>query len=148
MHYEFTKESVEDSVNSLNDNAEFLDMKIRELRGKLSKEAYALIRILEELRSLCTLHAKKIYNLNKEMEEGNKFEFESNFKIRPSDWLQEPIREFRLAIYPLIRVLIDVIPEESSTKTRALDLWFSGRKHLEERDKERSNPNWKPIREE
>ncbi len=148
MYYDLTKEDVGSSIQSLHDNADYLEGKIRELRGRLSKKANALLQILEELRTQCRQHAKKINKLNEEIEEGNKGEYESDYKVRPADWLPEPLRDFRLNVYPLVKALIDVLPDDSDAKKRALEFWYKGRAHLAEYEKDQVNPSWKPLREE
>ncbi len=147
MYYDLTKEDVGSSVQSLNDNADYLDGKITDLRGRLSKKASALLQIIEELRTQCRQHAKKINKLNQEMEEGNKGEYESDYKVQPADWLPEPLCDFRLTVYPLIKVLIDVLPDDSQAKKRAREYWYNGRAHLSEYEKVQANPSWKTLRE-
>jgi hypothetical protein len=142
MHIDLLKEDVARSVASMKDVAAYLDQKLGELRGKLPPDQRGLIRILDMYRSNCVTHAKAIERLSREIEEGNRGEFDSEFNVRPSDWLPRPLREFRLSVYPLIRALIDALPDEDLVKERALQGWYEGRKILEESQKDQAIPRW------
>jgi len=142
MHYDLRREDVVRSIASIREVAEYLDKKLDELRGKLPKAQRGLIRILDMYRSNCITHAKAIEKLNEEIEEGHRGEFESEFKVRPSDWLPEPLRKFRLSVYPLVRALIDTLPDQDPVTIKALRVWYKGREVLLEEQKDQTIPQW------
>lgn len=142
MHYDLLKEDVVGSITSIKENAAYLDRKLNELRGKLPPAQRGLIRILDLYRSNCEFHAKKIDKLRREIEEGNSGEWESEYRIGINDWLPRPLREFRLSVYPLVRTLIDTLPDDDPVKSRTLQVWYEGRKILEESQKDQTLPLW------
>jgi hypothetical protein len=142
MHYDLTREDPATSIASLETNAEYLETKKKELAGRLSPKQQGLIRLIEELRSQLVVHAKKLKNLKREVDEGNAARSESQFRLSPSDWLPEPLREMRLATYPLIRAMIDLLPGDHPGRDRALETWNAGRTILSERDKDQAQPRW------
>lgn len=142
MHNDLLSEDVAGSVARMKGVAAYLDQKLGELRGKLPRAQRGLIRILELYRSNCVFHAKAIETRNREIEEGNRGEFESEHRIRASDWLPELLRQFRLSVYPLIRTLIDTLPDHDPVKVRTLQVWYEGRKMLTERQKDQTVPLW------
>ncbi|MGH9941592.1 MAG: hypothetical protein ACRD9R_04430 [Pyrinomonadaceae bacterium] len=145
VHLDLRKEDPEDCIASLMKVSEYLDSKIRELRGKLPPPQRGILRILEQIRSASVEHGKLLYSRNKEMEEGNLGEFESEYHIRFADWVMEPLREFRLAVYPHFRVLIDLLPADHPAKERAEDKWYEGRALLTEKQKDLALPRWKLL---
>ena len=108
------------SIASMKEVAKYLDRKRDELRGKLPRAQWGLIRLLDMYRNNCATHAKAIEKRSVEIEEGNRGTFESESKVRASDWLSAPLREFRLSVYPLVRTLIDTLPNQDPVKEKAL----------------------------
>jgi hypothetical protein len=142
MFYDLTNEDVIRSIQSLREVATFLDTKIQELRGKLSYTSNGLIQILEELRSACITNARKIEEANNNFEEGNRYEIAIDDRIKPHEWLPDYLIELRLSTYPLIKALIDFLPETNLTKKKAIDVWYSGRTQLPESEKDKASPSW------
>lgn len=142
MHYDLTKEDPDRSIKSLFETAEFLDLKVKELRGKLDENNRSLTRLIEQLRSDIITHAKKIREHKERIDEMNRGEYESKYRLHPCDWLPDPLREMRLCVYPTIRSLIDLLPNNHPTKQPALDIWYSGRAILSERQKDEALPSW------
>lgn len=142
MFYDLSKEEVDRCIKSLREVATFLDGKISDLRGRLSYKANGLVQIIEELRSACVTNARKIEEANKNFEEGNRYEIALEDRIAPHEWLPDYVKEFRLSTYPLIKAIIDFLPDNNLTKEKALEVWYSGRKLLPESDKDKTLPSW------
>jgi hypothetical protein len=88
---------------------------------------------------------KKIEGANNNFTEGNRYEIALEDRIAPYEWLPDYLIEFRLSTYPLIKILIDFLPESNMTRNKALDIWYDGRSILPERDKDKALPSWKMI---
>ncbi len=147
MYMDLKKEDPEWSAKSLFEVSDFLDSSIKELAAKTSAQNKSLIRLLEEFRSQSVVFAKKLRNTNAEMEEGNKGELESEYKVRPCDWVPPILSDFRLAIYPIVRTLIEILPEGDRGRERIEDTWFHGLDVLQDtKERFKSEPTLSLIR--
>ena len=130
-------------IGSLKEIVGFLKPRIDEWKDESSETKRGLLRLLQLFKIECELAAWTIKGRHQGMIEGNRGEFESDYRVRPSVWLPKMVREFRLAVYPYLRFLIDTLPESDPTRRDALKTWYEGRKLLDEQERDQVIPSWR-----
>ena len=73
---------------------------------------------------------------------GNRGE-EAEFKVWFPDWIINTLRTFRLGVYPHMRVLIDLLPDDHPAKAPAFSEMVEGRSLLLEEQKDQATPHWR-----
>ena len=143
MYINFNQdEIVNEVIDSLKETSTFLGQKKAYLQGNLQPSSRGLILFLERLRNICNLSAKGIYKINEKIELGNSGELESDYKVRPKDWLPEEIKKMRRSSYPIFRSLIEFLHEDNPIRKQSHQIWLKGREILNESEKDEVIPSW------
>ena len=143
MYINFNQdEIVNEVIDSLKETSTFLGQKKAYLQGNLQPSSRGLILFLERLRNICNLSAKGIYKINEKIELGNSGELESDYKVRPKDWLPEEIKKMRRSSYPIFRSLIEFLHEDNPIRKQSYQIWLKGREILNESEKDEVIPSW------
>lgn len=145
MWEDIRKEFPEPSIDSLQGAALELDEEIREMTKSRPPIGPGLIRLLGHWRTGCVLTKRFLEDRVREATELNRTAFHQDEFIRPRDeaFMPAALVVLRERAYPVIRALLDTLPEKNATRVEGMATFLAGRAFLSEPEKEALTPQWK-----